>query len=62
MMLLASALIVEVGGGASHSSLVARELGLPAVVNATNATEIFSNGQLVQVNGETGEVLLIAQS
>jgi phosphohistidine swiveling domain-containing protein len=56
MMLTAAALVVEVGGGASHSSLVARELGLPAVVNATDATRIFNNGEQVQVDGTQGEV------
>lgn len=59
MMLFAAALVVEVGGGASHSSLVARELGLPAVVNATDATKHFSNGDEVQVDGSAGEIRLL---
>jgi pyruvate,water dikinase len=59
LMLMASALIVEVGGGASHSSLVARELGLPAVVNAENATSILKSGQEVEIDGEQGRITLI---
>lgn len=59
LMLLAGGLIVEVGGGASHSSLVAREIGLPAVVNASHATEIFTNGQQVELDGEKGIIRLI---
>ena len=48
--------MVEVGGGASHSSLVARELSLPAVVNATNATGLFVDGDRLAVDGFTGTV------
>lgn len=59
MMLLAAGLVVEIGGGASHSSLIARELGLPTVVKAEQATQVLENGQLVQVNGETGEVSIL---
>lgn len=62
LMLMASGLIVEVGGGASHSSLVARELGLPAVVNAENATTILKSGQEVEIDGEHGLVRLIRDS
>lgn len=56
VLLIAGALVVEVGGGASHSSLVARELGLPAVVNATNATSLFSDGEQLAVDGIAGTV------
>lgn len=59
LMLLASGLVVEVGGGASHSSLVAREIGLPAVANAEHATDIFRNGQEISVDGATGMVRLV---
>jgi pyruvate,water dikinase len=60
LMLLAAGLVVEIGGGASHSSLIARELGLPTVVKAEQATQILENGQQVQVNGEIGEVSILA--
>lgn len=56
LLLMAGALVVEVGGGASHSSLVARELGLPAVVNATNATTLFRDGEMLSVDGAAGTV------
>ena len=60
LMLLASALVVEVGGGASHSSLVARELGLPAVANAVGATRVLQNGQQVCVDGNHGTVRVVS--
>ena len=56
LMLLAAGLVVDIGGGASHSSLIARELGLPTVVKAEQATQVLHNGQMVQVDGETGVV------
>jgi rifampicin phosphotransferase len=56
LMLMASALVVEVGGGASHSSLVAREIGLPAAVNVGDATRLLHNGERVEVDGEAGTV------
>ena len=59
LMLMAGALVVEIGGGASHSSLVARELGLPAVVNAAEAMRVLKEGIEVEVDGTSGTVLLV---
>ena len=55
---LAAALVTEVGGAATHSSLVAREYGLPAVVATGIATQVVRDGQLIVVDGTNGEVLL----
>ena len=59
LLLLAGALVVDIGGGASHSSLVARELGLPAVVNTVNGSRILRDGMLVEVDGTAGTVKII---
>ncbi len=59
LMLVAGGLVVEVGGGASHSSLVARELGLPAVVDASQAGQVLRDGMLVEVDGEAGTVRIV---
>jgi len=59
LMLLAGALVVDIGGGASHSSLVARELGLPTVVNTIEATRRLKDGQLVEVHGSQGLVRIL---
>ena len=56
VMLIAGALVVEVGGGASHSSLIARELDLPAVVSATDATTRFADGDMLSVDGTRGTI------
>ncbi len=54
----ASALVLEQGGMLSHGAVVAREYGLPAVVNVSDATHVIPNGQVVTVDGGRGLVLL----
>ena len=52
----ASALVLERGGSLSHGAIVAREMGLPAVV-VENATKRFSEGETIRVNGHRGFVV-----
>ena len=40
----------------SHSFVVARELGLPAVVGVENATALIPDGALVTLDGQKGEI------
>lgn len=58
---LASGLIVEHGSMLSHSFVVARELGLPAVAGLKNATELIPDGALVKLDGLSGEVKIIEE-
>ena len=58
LFLLVAGLVVDVGGPLSHGSIVAREYGLPAVVNVKTATRMVRTGQTITVNGSTGEVFL----
>ncbi|MGH9345888.1 MAG: PEP/pyruvate-binding domain-containing protein [Vicinamibacterales bacterium] len=55
---LARALVLEVGGQLSHAAIVARELGLPAVVNVPNAVTRIRDGQIITVDGTSGEIHL----
>ena len=55
-ILKASAIVTETGGVSSHAAIVARELGIPCVVGAQNATRILKDGMEVIVDGEKGEV------
>lgn len=55
----ASALIVEHGSLLSHSAIVARELGLPAVISVTNATSVLKTGDIVELNGTTGRIEIL---
>jgi len=48
--------IVEHGSLLSHSAILARELGIPTVVNATHATNFLKDGELVRMDGQTGEI------
>jgi pyruvate,water dikinase len=50
--------VAEVGGQLSHSAIVAREYGVPAVVNVKNATRHIADGQVVVVDGDSGTVHL----
>lgn len=49
-------IITEIGGKNSHAAIVARELGIPAIANATNATKILHHGDRVLLNGDDGQV------
>jgi phosphohistidine swiveling domain-containing protein len=56
----ASGVILEVGGMLQHGALVAREYGKPCVAGIENATSIFQDGQVVEVDGASGIVRLVA--
>jgi len=53
----AGAVIAESGGILSHSSIIAREYGIPAVVSVPGACQI-ADGTLVTVDGYRGEILV----
>jgi len=55
----AAAIVMDEGGIFSHGSIVAREYGLPAVVNVGNATKIIKTGQKIQVDGNRGLVRIL---
>jgi pyruvate,water dikinase len=57
--LSAAALVVDMGGLLSHGSIIAREYGIPAVVNVGPATRVIRTGQLLRVDGDCGEVRIL---
>ncbi|MGH2628860.1 MAG: PEP/pyruvate-binding domain-containing protein, partial [Anaerolineales bacterium] len=59
---LASGLVVDMGSALSHGSTVAREYGLPAVVNVRRGTRSIRTGDLVQVNGHKGTVTIVGEA
>ncbi|MGH2611778.1 MAG: PEP/pyruvate-binding domain-containing protein [Rhabdochlamydiaceae bacterium] len=59
LIALSKGLIIEHGGVLSHASIVARELNIPAVIGAINATDLLKNGQMVEINGSTGSIKVI---
>jgi pyruvate,water dikinase len=56
LLALGGALVLEVGGLLSHGAIVARELGIPAVVDVTSATSLLATGDLLAVDGFAGTV------
>ena len=56
IMKMASAIVTERGGRTSHAAIVARELGIPAVVGTRNATEVLKAGKPITVSCAEGEV------
>ena len=56
LFLRASAVVMETGGYLSHGAVVARELGLPAVVNVRDAMRTIASGDTLDVDGDAGTV------
>ncbi|MEI6950606.1 phosphoenolpyruvate synthase [Paraflavisolibacter sp. H34] len=55
IMKKASAIVTNKGGRTCHAAIVARELGIPAVVGCGNATELLSEGREITVSCAEGE-------
>jgi phosphohistidine swiveling domain-containing protein len=62
IMFLSGALVVDIGGALSHAAVVARELGIPCVVNTRNGTRMLHTGDRVRVDGSTGTVEVLARA
>ena len=60
LFLTAGAIVVDVGGPLSHGSIVAREYGIPGVLNVGVATKLVKTGQTITVDGDEGKVYLHA--
>jgi pyruvate,water dikinase len=53
---IAAGVVTELGGPLSHAAVVARELGVPSVVNVEGATRAIKTGERVRVDGDRGVV------
>ncbi len=58
-MNMASGIITDEGGLTSHAAIIAREMKKPCVVGTKNATNVLNDGDMVEVNGDTGEVKIL---
>ncbi|MBN2746338.1 MAG: hypothetical protein JXR34_06405, partial [Bacteroidales bacterium] len=54
-----SGLITETGGMLSHGAIISREYGIPAVLAVQEACSRIKNGQIVRLNGLTGELSIL---
>lgn len=57
---LLGAIVTDNGGLLSHSAIVAREYGIPGVVGTRDATDRIADGMRVRVDGDAGEVSVLA--
>lgn len=51
-----AAIVAETGGQLSHTSIIAREFGVPAVVSVPGATRLIREGQVITIDGTAGRV------
>jgi len=58
LFLIVAGVVSELGGPLSHSCVVAREYGVPAVVNVKDAARLLKDGDLVTVDGDSGNVVV----
>lgn len=58
----AAAVVTDIGASLSHAAIVARELGVPAVVGCGDATARLSSGDRVRVNGGEGTVEVLVRA
>lgn len=62
IMFVSAALVVDIGGALSHAAVVARELGIPCVVNTGTGSRVLRDGDRVRVDGRAGTVEILTRS
>ncbi|MFA9404064.1 MAG: PEP-utilizing enzyme, partial [Anaerolineales bacterium] len=60
LLLNAGGLVTNVGGLLSHGAILAREYGLPAVLNVRGATELITSGEWIEIDGGRGTVKILS--
>jgi pyruvate,water dikinase len=56
LFLMAAGVVTELGGALSHAAIVAREFGVPSVVNVAGVTRLLRTGETVRVDGDQGTI------
>jgi phosphohistidine swiveling domain-containing protein len=59
---LAEAVVIDLGGPASHGAVVSRELGIPCVIGTDDGTRRLRTGDLIRVDGGVGSVTLLERA
>lgn len=62
IMFISKALVVDIGGTMSHAAVIARELGIPCVVNTKTGSRDLRTGDHIRVDGGTGQVELLRRT
>lgn len=58
LLSVAAAVVIDIGGSLSHGAIVARELGIPCVINTVDGTRRLRTGDRVTVDGAQGTVVI----
>ena len=61
LFLTANAAVIEVGSYLSHAGTIAREYGMPCVVDVANCTSKITTGTRISVDGSRGKVTILTQ-
>ncbi|WP_216892226.1 PEP-utilizing enzyme [Nocardia alni] len=56
---LVDAVVIDIGSTASHGAIVARELGIPCVINTGSGSRTIRTGDLIRVDGSSGVVTIV---
>lgn len=56
--LFAKGFTTDLGGRTSHSAIMARSMGIPAIVGTINATKVIQNGDFLILDGDNGEIFI----
>ena len=62
LFLLASGAVIDVGAPSSHGAIVARELGIPCVINTRSGTRRLRDGDIVRVDGAAGVIRVLSRA
>ncbi len=60
LFLVAGGLVIDIGGAISHGAIVARELGVPCVINTKVGTKRLRTGDYLRVDGDSGTVTVLS--
>ena len=61
-ILVASAMVIDIGGAMSHGAIIAREIGVPCVINTRDGTRRIKDGDILRVDGSSGEVAFLRRA
>jgi pyruvate, water dikinase len=61
LMFLSAGLVVDIGGLMSHAAVVARELGVPCIMNTGRGTSLIETGDIIRIDGGTGCVEILSR-
>jgi pyruvate,water dikinase len=62
LFLVAAGLVIDIGGALSHGAILARELGVPCVINSRVGTAVLRTGDVLRVDGDAGRVEVLRSS